>query len=605
MKFTYFEFENFKGIEKQRLDLTKSSGSNIFTLVGLNESGKTTILEAINFFVFKPENLDDLKLDSYTINDIHDLIPISKRDNFNGMIKIEVGIELDTDDVVEIKSYAQKNMNFVISELTERFSYSQLYFFSNSKHIPEKNKTIWTFRAKGKSKKGRISKEISNQELQKIHKDIIIKNIPSILYFPNFLFEFPGKIFLNPEISDTKYLFYQKVIQDVLDSLNNDTKISDHLINRIDSTDFNERRNLTSLLNKMERKLTTVIFGSWNEIFTKNIGNKEIKLDHGHDEDNGPFLEFYIRDEDDTYKINERSLGFRWFFVYILLTQFRAMGKARNKAFFLFDEPASNLHPAAQSQLLKSFENLPNVLYTTHSHYLINPKWLESTFIVKNKSIDYNNEADYIPKNTNITILKYREFVSKFPSQTSYLQPVLEILDYKPSNLELVPKVVITEGKNDFYTYSLLKSQFSAELDKIKFIPGTSAGNLECLISLYLGWGADFVVLLDSDDQGKKEKKRYLEQFGEHLRGIILTYEDINPEWQETETEDLFSKEDKLSIMKIINPELKKFDKKAFNRAITELFVTESELSLDNISKQNFSSVFAILVEKLLNKSLT
>lgn len=605
MKFTYFEFENFKGIEKQRLDLTKSSGSNIFTLVGLNESGKTTILEAINFFVFKPENLDDLKLDSYTIHDIHDLIPINKRDNFNGIIKIEVGIELDGDDLSEIKSYAQKHMNFIISELSERFSYSQLYFFSNSKHVPEKNKTIWTFRASGKTKKGRITKQISNNELQKIHKEIIIKNIPSILYFPNFLFEFPGKIFLNPDISDSRYLFYQKVIQDVLDSLNNDTKISEHLINRIESTDFNEKRNLTSLLNKMERKLTSVIFGSWNEIFTKNIGNKEIKLDHGHDEVDGPFLEIYIRDEDDTYKINERSLGFRWFFVYILLTQFRALGKARKKAFFLFDEPASNLHPAAQSQLLKSFENLPNVLYTTHSHYLINPKWLESTFIVKNKSIDYNNEANYLPKNTNITILKYREFVSKFPNQTSYLQPILEILDYKASNLELVPKIVITEGKNDFYTYCLLKNKYFPELSEIKFVPGTSAGNLECLISLYLGWGAEFLVLLDSDDQGKKEKKRYLDLYGSHLKDIILTYEDINPEWKDVETEDLFSDEDKLTITKIKNPELKKFDKKAFNRTLIELFVTESEFKIDDVTKQNFLKVFKQISKKILNLTLS
>jgi len=50
MKFTYFKFKNFKGIEDQTLDLSKSGGSNIYTLVGLNESGKTTILEAINFF---------------------------------------------------------------------------------------------------------------------------------------------------------------------------------------------------------------------------------------------------------------------------------------------------------------------------------------------------------------------------------------------------------------------------------------------------------------------------------------------------------------------------------------------------------------------------
>ena len=65
MKFTYFKFENFKGIAKETLDLAKNPDSKVFTLVGLNESGKTTILEAINYFAYKKESLLALDLDSY------------------------------------------------------------------------------------------------------------------------------------------------------------------------------------------------------------------------------------------------------------------------------------------------------------------------------------------------------------------------------------------------------------------------------------------------------------------------------------------------------------------------------------------------------------
>jgi predicted ATP-dependent endonuclease of OLD family len=50
MRFIGFEIENFKGIQKSSLDFSKVPHANIFTLVGLNESGKTTILEAINSF---------------------------------------------------------------------------------------------------------------------------------------------------------------------------------------------------------------------------------------------------------------------------------------------------------------------------------------------------------------------------------------------------------------------------------------------------------------------------------------------------------------------------------------------------------------------------
>ena len=49
MRFKSFEIRNFRGIEHAKLDLIPS-GAGIFTLIGLNESGKTTILEAISTF---------------------------------------------------------------------------------------------------------------------------------------------------------------------------------------------------------------------------------------------------------------------------------------------------------------------------------------------------------------------------------------------------------------------------------------------------------------------------------------------------------------------------------------------------------------------------
>ena len=50
MKFADFSFKNFKGINKMKLELTESPDSKIYALVGLNESGKTTILEAISTY---------------------------------------------------------------------------------------------------------------------------------------------------------------------------------------------------------------------------------------------------------------------------------------------------------------------------------------------------------------------------------------------------------------------------------------------------------------------------------------------------------------------------------------------------------------------------
>ena len=53
MRYTQFRIENYKGIEQLTLRLT----GDVTTLIGLNESGKTTILEAIYCFSYGKEDL--------------------------------------------------------------------------------------------------------------------------------------------------------------------------------------------------------------------------------------------------------------------------------------------------------------------------------------------------------------------------------------------------------------------------------------------------------------------------------------------------------------------------------------------------------------------
>src|SRR6185312_15462198 len=376
---------------------------------------------------------------NYKVEDIHSLIPINKRDNFNEEIEIEAGFEYNNEDIIAIRNAFLEN-KIKLARTPKMLCYTQKYSFKNSIHQPDLLKNNWENDFYGFVGKATKPRKLKNSEALIAH-EIIKKRMPSILYFPNFLFEFPDKIFL--ESVDAKHKYYRTVIQDVLDSLDNNTNVEEHLIKRIKSNDTNEKRNLRILIGKMEKQLTSVIFGKWNQIFNKQITKAEIVLDYDNSE-KGPSLEFNIKDDVDTYRIVERSLGFRWFFVYIFLTQFRSFRKAHNNAFFLFDEPAYNLHPSAQLELLKSFERLPKVLYTTHSHYLINPKWLENTYVNKNEGIDYLNEEHYKSKNTDIRIHKYREFAVKHPNQTSYFQPILEVLDYRPSNLELIPQAIIT-----------------------------------------------------------------------------------------------------------------------------------------------------------------
>lgn len=173
--------------------------------------------------------------------------------------------------------------------------------------------------------------------------------------------------------------------------------------------------------------LTRTVFENWNRIFKHRASNREIVVSYDHDEEGKWYLQLRLKDRSELYTISERSLGFRWFFAFLLLTQYRGFRKnAPKNALFLFDEPASNLHSSAQTQLLQSFGKLAekcSIIYTTHRHHMINPAWLEGAYVVKNEGLDYNHEDDYDAKNTDITLNRYRQFVAQHPNQTTYFQP--------------------------------------------------------------------------------------------------------------------------------------------------------------------------------------
>jgi len=609
MKHTFFEVWNFKGIEHIRLDFNSHPHSKVYTLVGLNESGKTTVLEAINFFNYKYETLDPLNLHGYSISDVHELIPMSKRSNFNDKIKIKVGYKLDEDDKKDIKKFLLENLDFEVTKnLYDEFYIIQSYEFRNSQLIPNQPETLWgNFKPWGKTKRGKNEKEI-NDEKWKILVTFVKTLLPSVLYFPNFLFEFPDKIYLEEAPSEEeKHSFYRTVLQDVLDAIGEQINLETHILARAKDGGRNAWSFLESVLLKMGSNISRTVFTKWNSIFKRTSGGKEIVVNIGREESEENthwYLQLRLRDGSEYYTISERSLGFRWFFAFLLLTQYRGFRKdAPDNVLFLFDEPASNLHSSAQSQLLESFGKFPensSIVYTTHSHHLINPAWLEGTYVVKNQGLEYDDSYEnYNAANTEITLHKYREFASKHPNQTTYFQPVLDILDYCPGALENVPDVVMLEGKNDFYTLKYFHEKILKNTSTINLMPGNGAGTLDDAIRLYIAWGRNFIVLLDSDKGGKSQKTRYEDIFGVLVENKIFSLEDINSSWKNKSMEFLIIDKDKDKIQKTSYPHSSKFNKTHFNRAIQEAYLTNNELKVLAPTKNNMQKVIDFCSKKL------
>ena len=112
MKIIAFRIKNYKGIKDTTISLKGNKGS-IYTLVGLNESGKTTILEAINNFSHDVDGIHAIAQKSISTDPIEALVPKKKKDNFNGDIIVAAQVRFDENDIAELNvSVANQNMIF-------------------------------------------------------------------------------------------------------------------------------------------------------------------------------------------------------------------------------------------------------------------------------------------------------------------------------------------------------------------------------------------------------------------------------------------------------------------------------------------------------------
>lgn len=609
MEYDYFAIENFKGIQSLRFELSQKPQAPIFLLVGLNESGKTTILEALSFFYDNVIKEKELTLRPSVTDDVHALIPKRLKDNFNGKILLKAGLSLSDSDVEAISQlFTSKNLE--VLHIDKKPSVTMTLEFKDSNFTNTK-KTTWSIDITYREGSDSPSKKLEGQDAIWAEAwNLFNQLIPPLIYYPNFLFNFPNKIFLTPlpdeSTSNKEQSFYRRVIQDVLDSLENDLTIQTHIILRAQSAEQKDRDSLEAVISKMGAQLTKYILSREYSLFGGNQGSREIVVSSPRQDTPNPFyVELKLKEGQDNYYVSERSLGFKWFFTFLLFTQFRLSRQTKaSNIYFLFDEPASNLHQSAQERLMSALGNLTSnnnaaIIYTTHSHHLINPNWLENAYIVRNEALDYTREEEFTALNTNITIEKYRVFVAKYPTKRNYYQPVLDMLEYRPSNLELVPDAVFVEGKNDFYSIAYMSQSFFPGY-KLNICPGEGSGSLGTVIKLYVAWGRKFVAILDGDDAGRRSKAKYISDFGRILEGRVFTLEDVKAEWHDFELESLISKNDKLRIVQSSFPDQLRVSKQKLNLSIQELLMRKKELQLESETLDNFKTLFDFLTNQMV-----
>ena len=561
-----FRLQNFKGIELVKLDMAEKVRCPVVTLIGLNESGKTTILEGLSHSVSGDKSVSGLFEGVHAKTSGAALIPITKKANFSSKIEISALVSLDETDFVAIqKSGKELGLIIDIEKLGRPFEVTRRYSFQES--VLEDTKNQWSFDLETKRTEGGKFKPYTRPtggepDLWLNIVRIIESKLPHVSYFPTFLVDMPSKIYLQEHEGEKAVnRQYRYVFQEILDSLNEGLTLEKHVCKRISdfkaSTDsvnwFSmffggpSRQPVDSVFQKISNTVTKQVLGSWQRVFRRANSAKNIIVEWNIDteKDNLPYASFSVSDGESKYAISDRSLGFRWFFSFLLFTAFKQF-KDRG-TIFVFDEPAANLHARAQAELLKSFDKIASdgnkIIYSTHSHHMINPQWLSGAYIVENTSIDYdeNDSFELSTKPTNIRITKYRDFVSQHPKRTSYFQPVIEKLEYSMPEIIGSAPFAIIEGITDYYALKLAAKLSGCEFG-FRLIPGVGSGSSGPLISLLLGRGERFIVLLDDDKAGRKEAQRYKDEWFLNA-ATVITLADVDAKFIGFEMENLISKE--------------------------------------------------------------
>lgn len=568
-----FSLTNFKGIERVEIDLVDRTKCPVITLIGLNESGKTTILEGLSHFVSGDKSVSGLFQGIHSQTSGAGLIPVHKKAAFTSNIEITGSVQLDKADVKTAQALAAK-YKWVVNEdeLLKPFTITKRLKFEDS--ILKGTTSYWNFSLQVRKERGTKFKPYArpNEAPNDLWLGIVNQledDLPQVSYFPTFLVDMPNRIYLKEYEGERPVnRHYRYVFQDILDSLDEGLSLEKHVCNRIADFKVSEKSPnwfsiffggpskapIDSVFQKISNAVTREVLGSWQRVFQRAISAKSIFVEWNIDTEKGdlPYASFYVSDGESRYAISERSLGFRWFFSFLLFTAFK---QAKERAtIFIFDEPAANLHAKAQAELMTSFSKIASdgnrIIYSTHSHHMINPRWLSGAYIVENTALDYDVTDSFglTTKPTNIQITKYRDFVAQYPARSSYFQPVIEKLEYASPEVIGVEPFVIVEGVSDYYALRLAAMICNANMT-FRLMPGVGAGSCGPLISLLLGRGERFVILLDDDKTGKKEAERYKEQWFLDT-DAVFTLREVDPSFAgmqlesllDTETMDLIGK---------------------------------------------------------------
>lgn len=493
LSFLKFKIKNFKGIDQVEVDLAKNS---LILLLGLNESGKTTVLRAIESFSFM--NDPEHEFSPKFFNKIRKKSAIASNNEaiITAEISIEQAIPLVTSSHFSNGLAGQQDIDLIngfIHHVNEKGSVtiSRVFPFENG----SPKKYFYRFETEHPFGKHKLASDVAVE---------IVNICPYILYFEDFKDRIPEQICVDKNREDS----FDPIWYDIIDGLyyNTDSNFNIESFKKFHAPRNQMLDDAATVETRVNAKLNETFTQKWQKL----SGVKEIDqtvLNYTHRTRGASYFTLKIKDVDGTtYSVDERSKGALWYLSFLMKTEFRSKKMRSNsgKPVFLIDEPASNLHSTAQVNMINDFKMLAedtSIVYTTHSQYLISTQNIKNTYIIEKKDGVVNAE-------------KWGNYLNRQDAQISYYQPLANLLNIIPNTFDVPWKnCVITEGPSDRHCFIAMYRILRGSDFPCPIYPSTSANDMSALISLSIGWNANFVVLLDADHAGKNAANKYVSGF--------------------------------------------------------------------------------------------
>lgn len=281
--------------------------------------------------------------------------------------------------------------------------------------------------------------------------------------------------------------------------------------------------------------------------------------------------------------ISDRSKGFYWFFNFVMKLEFNPkVVNSDGRTIYLLDEPGSYLHAFAQRKLCQKLRQLSErncVIYCTHSHYLLDPEQIPlNNIAVADKD-----------RNGNVTLIPLAGYRSANRQTRSALEPLLDALQLRPFALDLITTrlTVVAEGVYDYYALELLRAG-----RPISILPSVGADSIKYYVSLLIAWQIDFRAIWDNDEEGRKKHADAARLFGPEIATEKFRLLPLRGTGRHRIIQNLFDGND----LSAIRAALGLARDCSFERTICALFYSQDRdrlvRSLSSNTRDNFDGLF-------------